>query len=485
MSSHLPKSLLISSLGISVSSALIPIVARSQSKPPKSEETLPKTVGGVALPDPNAINKKIQKDYPAELFDDPAYTKKGAELNGSTSTNSAITTTTKDGSTAVVGNSNFTFVLSTPLVIAIVAVVGGLALFPVVHLLLNSKKMLEFKRNSVWSKLTDKFQKPRILESDEFLHQRNLDQLITIGNQAENVHGEKFGNSEFTAFIKIKSYINRSIGEYTGLDDILAMLNAAIGAQNSFLTIEGGESRHCSSTQQQLYKLVNKMLTEELDASDFTQQVNQKLAELLPQLKTEEGKIALQAYATEVSKVAQTPLGLKLLLLFKRYQFDDFSVLRSVNSTISELKNEDLLNLDSLLLLVMVKYDVFEKLGPIIGVADEYNRPETYAKILQYIGLKDKHEDAYQKFQAFLLLMKKWETYCKTVTNVRQKYDPQQYRLPKSFSTLIPATELYEKYKDSLPLTTSVPSKSTPVTKIVPTLIVEAEETEKALASVE
>jgi hypothetical protein len=485
MSSHLPKSVLISSLGISVSSALIPTVAHSQSKSAKTEATPPRTVGGVALPDPNAMNRKIQQDYPAELFDDPNYTQKGAELNGTATTNP--TTTAGNGNTTAVGSSNYTFVLSTPLVIAIVVVVGGLALFPVVHLLLNSKKMLEFKRNSFWSKLTDRFQKPRILESDEFLHQRNLDQLITIGNQAENIHGEKFGNSEFTAFVKIKSYIHRSMGEYTGLDDILAMLTAAIGAQNSFLTIEGGESRHCSSTQQQLYKLVNNLLAEELDASEFTQQVNQKLAELLPQLKTEEGKIALQAYATEVGKVAQTPLGLRLLLLFKRYQFDDFSVLRGVNSTINDLKNEDLLNLDSLLLLVMVKYDVFEKLGPIIGVSDEYNRPETYAKILQYIGLKEKHEDAYQKFQAFLLLMKKWETYCKTVANVRQKYDPQQYRLPKSFATVIPATELYEKYKDSLPLTTSVPSKSTPTTKVkvAPIVVVEDIEAEKALVAVE
>ncbi len=488
MSSHLPKSVLISSVGISVASILIPTVARSQAKPAKTEATPPKTVGGVALPDPNAINKKIQQDYPAELFDDPEYTKKGAELNGAATTNPAnpsiITTTDGKGNMTAVGGSNYTFVLSTPLLIAIVVIVGGLALFPVVHLLLNSKKMLAFQRNSFWSKLTDRFQKPRILESDEFLHQRNLDQLVKIGNEAENIHAEKFGNSEFTAFVKIKSYIHRSMGEYTGLDDILAMLNAAIGAQNSFLTIEGGESRHCSSTQQQLYKLVNNLLAEKLDASDFTQQVNQKLAELLPQLKTEEGKVALQAYATEVGKVAQTPLGLKLLLLFKRYQFDDFSVLRGVNSTINDLKNEDLLNLDSLLLLVMVKYDVFEKLGPIIGVADEYNRPETYAKILQYIGLKDKHEDAYQKFQSFLVLMKKWETYCKTVANVRQKYDPQQYRLPKSFSTVIPATDLYEKYKDSLPESTSVPSKSAPV-KVLPTVVVPAEDAEKALASVE
>ncbi len=76
MSSHLPKSLLISSVGISVSSVLIPTVARSQAKPTNTEAAPPRTVGGVALPDPHAINKKIQKDYPAELFDDPEYTKK-------------------------------------------------------------------------------------------------------------------------------------------------------------------------------------------------------------------------------------------------------------------------------------------------------------------------------------------------------------------------------------------------------------------------
>jgi hypothetical protein len=119
MSSHLPKSILISSVGISVSSALIPMVAQSQSKPAKSEATPPRTVGGVALPDPNAMNKKIQEDYPAEIFDDPNYTKKGAELNGSAITNS---NTTANGNMTAVGNSNYTFVLSTPLLIAMVVV---------------------------------------------------------------------------------------------------------------------------------------------------------------------------------------------------------------------------------------------------------------------------------------------------------------------------------------------------------------------------
>jgi hypothetical protein len=461
MSKYSLKPLTMAGLGLSVASTVAPSIARSQEKPVKK-------IGGVALPDPDQINKTIQQNHPPELFNDQTHPEQGIEAAGTTTTSPTVGKVIKSagGDTTAVGSANYTFIVPTPLLITMVVIVGGLALFPVVHLLLNSKKMLEFKRNSVWSKLTDRFQKPRILESDEFLHQRNLDQLIAIGSQAETIHGDKFGNDEFTTFVKIKSYINRSIGEYAGLDDIMAMLTAAIGAQNSFLTIEGGESRHCSSNQQELYKLVNQLLKEELDGNDFTQQVNQKLAEVLPLLKTEEGKIALQAYATEIGKVAQTPLGLKLLLLFKRYKFDDFSVLRGVNNTINQLGNEDLLNLDGLLLLVMVKYDVFEKLGPIIGVPEEYNRPETYAKMLQYFGLKAKHEVAYQKFQEFLLLMKKWETYHKTVTNVRQKYDPQQYRLPKSFSTIIPATELYEKYQDILPKFGSTPSKPSPVAKV-------------------
>lgn len=477
MSDHLPKLSLIKGVGISVAGTLIPTIAHAQAKPATTEATPPKTVGGVALPDPNAINKKIQKDYPSELFDDPNYTKKGAELNGAATTSPASTPgiTPGNNNTTAIGTSQYTFVLSTPLLIAIMVVVGGLAMFPVLQMLLNSKKILAFKDNATFLKLFDRFQKPKVLESDEFLHQRNLDQLTAITAQAEIIHGEKFGNNEFTTFIKIKSYIYRSMDEYAGLDHNIDMLTAAVSAQNSFLTIEGSESRHCSSTQQELYKLVNRLLREEIEPKELVQQANAKLVELLPLLKTEEGRIALQTYVKEIDKVSQNPLGLKLLLLFKQYNFDDFSTLRSVSDTISKLGNEDLLNLDGLLLLVMLKYDIFEKLGPIIGVSEEHNRPETYAKMLQYVGLKAHHEESYQKFQDFLILIKRWGTHYQTVRNVRQKYDPKEYRLSKGFTATIPGLELYKKYKDILPATAAVATKPSPVTTVdLPTLVVTA-----------
>jgi hypothetical protein len=482
MSKNSSKASLLAGLGLSVSSVISPNVARSQAK--------------TKLPDPNVINKKIKQDYPPELFDDPNYTNSttetptsapGIEIDtptgstgsiGSTGSKGSTTSTKKvvvseDGKTTAVGNANFTFVLPTPAVIALVVIVGGLALFPIITLLLNSKKALKADRNSFLAKLTDRFQKPRALESDEFLHQRAFEKLTAIAGKAENIHAEKFGGGEFATFVKIKSYVARAIGEYAGLDNSIEMLNVAISTQNSFTVIDGSESRHCSSAQQELYKFVNGLLAEEIDSADFKQQIDRKLQEVIPLLKTEEGKVALQTYTKEIGKISEHPLGLKLLLLFKQYQFDDYSILRGVANTIAQLGSEDLLNLDGLLLLVMVKYDVFEKLGPIIGISDEYNRPETYSKMLQYIGLKAGHEASYGKFQEFLLLIKEWGVYYQTIVNVRQKYNPKEFRLSKNFTGTVPGEELYKKYKDSLqhiesiePAKSTAP-KSTPTEKVV------------------
>jgi hypothetical protein len=460
MSGYLPKLSLIQGVGIAALSAGIPTVARSEGDKPLFVNPADK------------INKNIEKNYPPELLGDSQPT----PATPTPTPTPTSTTAAPSSNTTAIGTSQYTFVLSTPILIAIMVVVGGLGLFPILQMLLNSKKILALKDNSPLAKLFDRVQKPKVLESDEFLHQRNLDQLTAITAQAESIHGEKFGNNEFTTFIKIKSYIHRGMDEYAGLDHNIDMLTAAVSAQNSFLTIEGSESRHCSSTQQELYKLVNRLLREEIDPQELVAQANAKLEELLPLLKTEEGKVALKTYAKEIDKVSQNPLGLKLLLLFKQYNFDDFSTLRSVSDTINKLGNEDLLNLDGLLLLVMVKYDIFEKLGPIIGVTEEHNRPETYAKMLQYVGLKAHHEESYQKFQDFLLLIKKWGTHYQTVVNVRQKYNAKEYRLSKGFTATIPGLELYKKYKDLLPGKNVAAAKPSPVTTVdLPTLVIVAE----------
>jgi hypothetical protein len=109
----------------------------------------------------------------------------------------------------------------------------------------------------------------------------------------------------------------------------------------------------------------------------------------------------------------------------------------------------------------------------IIGISDDYNRPETYSKMLQYIGLKAGHEASYGKFQELLLLIKEWGIHHQTIVNVRRKYNPKEFRLSKNFTGTVPGEELHEKYKDSLqhiesiePIKSTIP-KSTPAEKVV------------------
>jgi hypothetical protein len=466
MPKHLPKPSHLITLGLSIPSILAADVAHAQSKSNTK-------VQNQALPNPDEINKQIKKNYPPELLEDgqPAtLTQSSTEQNKrledgqpATPTQSPAVTMTavsSDGNTMAVGTSNYTFVLPTPAIIAIVVIVGGLALFPVVHLLLNSKKILEIRNNSFLSKFTDRFQKPKVLESDAFLHQRNFEKLAQIANQTENLNTDKFSNTEFKTFFMIKSRIAQSQDEYANLDQIIELFNVAISAQASFSTIDSIESKNCSSNQQEFYAFVLTLFAQGVEIDEFNRQIDLKLQDVLTRLKTDEGKVAVEVYRKEAIEIIKHPLAVKLLLLFKKYQLDDYSILRSVSNTIKLLESEDLLNLDALLLLVMVKYEVFEKLGPIVGVADEHNRPETYSKMLQYIGLKARHEDAYQKFQELLLLLKPWATYHQTVVNVRQKYNAESYRLPKDFTAEIPGEDLYNKYKNRFNLITSEKSQT-------------------------
>ena len=240
MSKYPSKPFFIVGLGLSTPMVLVANVARSQSKN-STEDRLP-TESTAA-----DANRQIQKANP---------------LHSSGSNSTAI-------GTGGNGAASYTFVMSTPALIAIAVVVGGLALFPVISLLLNSKKAAKLGKESFISKFSDRFRKPQILESDKFLHQRNFEKLAQITNQAENMNAEKFGNTEFMKFFKIKSYIARSIDEYANLDETIDMLAIAIDAQNSFSTIDSAESRYCSSGQQELYKFVNGLLTQDLDPAAF------------------------------------------------------------------------------------------------------------------------------------------------------------------------------------------------------------------------
>jgi hypothetical protein len=252
-------------------------------------------------------------------------------------------------------------------------------------------------------------------------------------------------------FVKMKYCLARGIEEYAGLDQSIKLLQGAIEAKNSYLTLDQTEFRYRSSKQQDFYQYVESLLASDYeDKAAFQARVAEKLLSTLPQVKTEEGKIALKAYQSELERLADYELGLKLLSLFKTYQLADYSVLRTISDILETFREKQTLDYSSLVVLVISKYEVFEKLKNIIGVADNKNKPETYARMMQYIALTYRHGKSYAQFAELLQVMRKWYLPYRAILDIRQRYPRSSFKLPKQFSEDIPGVAIYDKYRKSL-----------------------------------
>ncbi len=228
------------------------------------------------------------------------------------------------------------------------------------------------------------------------------------------------------------------------------MLQAAIIAQKSFLRLEQTELRYRSRKQQEFYQYVADNLADDLDKEAFSRKIHQKQVEVLPLITTEEGRAAIDTYATEIKVLSQYKLGLKLLALFKQYELQDFSILKSISDVVESLQGKDLITNDNLISPVLENYESFEKLGPILGISQAESTPQAYAKILQVIGLTNRHSKAYLEFGQLIKLLKKWENIYKAIALVREEYTTDKYNLPAEFTANIPGISVYQKYAEYL-----------------------------------
>jgi len=305
----------------------------------------------------------------------------------------------------------------------------------------------KFLKEGAIENFRDKYGKPKISESTAFLHNRAFKELENLARQAEKINTEKFGSEEFLLFYKIKQEIKQENQEYKKLTYSGELLKIAIAAQSSFLKIEQTELRFRSYKQQEFYRFIEDFLSQDIDKNCFRDLVEKKLAEITSLLNTEEGKQALQGYFKEIKIISEHELGLKLLSFFKKYQLADYAILKRVSDITSQLEGRDLLASKNLVVLVIENYEVFEKLGPIIGIAEAESSPDAYAKLLQYIGLNYRYQDSFAKFEQLLKILKKWETPYQTIVALRQEYNASNYRLPKEFFQPIPGLNIYKKYE--------------------------------------
>jgi hypothetical protein len=317
--------------------------------------------------------------------------------------------------------------------------------FPVT---LSSISLFILYRFGILKDLISRLTKEPISDNIKFIHNRALGELKELAKKLESLDHDKFSGQEFLLFIKIKMALKRGDNQYQKLDLSVKLLEAAIAAQASYLSLEQTELRFRSSAQQEFYNYVAGILKQNLETNKFKELIKKKISETLPILNTEEGREALQSYLKYLNTIAEHEFGLKLLSLFKEYQLTDFSIIRTVAETVNKLERKSLFDLKELNVLVMVDYDVFKKLGPILGFTRNESTPETYARMLQVIGLEKRHQISFVKFKELITLLKKWYKPYHFVTTIREEYPSEKYHQSKEFTEEIPGINIYKKYED-------------------------------------
>lgn len=298
------------------------------------------------------------------------------------------------------------------------------------------------------------FKREPIPESPVFLHDRALMALEKFAPYIQGLDNDKFGNPEFLLLLKIKSSFINGRGEYAGLSEPNSMVHAALGAKDSFLKIEQVEFQCRGFKQQHYYEAIFNLLQQNLTKSAFEKEAQVFAQDTIQQLKTTEGIEAIRSYSQELKRLSsEHELGLRLLYLFKKNELTDFSILQKISDLVTQFKKEELHDPKQISVQVKLNYNLFEKLGKIIGVTGKLNNPDTYTKIIQHIALTEKYQDSYSQFQRLLGFINQWEEPYTTLQTIREEYSAKVYKQPKTFRRKPPGIEIYTKYEPWLNLT--------------------------------
>jgi hypothetical protein len=288
--------------------------------------------------------------------------------------------------------------------------------------------------------------KSKVSDKSIFLHNRLMQEIQRLAARLQHLDDDKFTEAEFLRFLRWENDISQGKNEYRDLKEPIQLLQVGLNAKNSFLSLEQAEFRYRGSRQQEFYKYIICLLQKDLTKEQFRTEIENKLTETLPTLMTEEGQQALISYAQELYKLAETNLALKLMLLFKQYDSQNYSVLRAIADIIEKTHGKNLLDPKLITSLVTFHYDDFEKVSKIIGLSKTYCTLENYIKMLQYLGLSYRHSKDYYDFKELISLVEQWQKSYKSMTLIRQQYDRKEYDLPQDFLKPIPGEKVAKKY---------------------------------------
>jgi len=114
------------------------------------------------------------------------------------------------------------------------------------------------------------------------------------------------------------------------------------------------------------------------------------------------------------------------------------------------LLGRDLRDFQDIVILVKANEKKFQQLGKIIELPIEKTSYEDYARMLQYIALKQKHQNSYLQFQRLLEILTQWFHFYLIIQDLREHYPESQFEAPPEFKQSISGLEIYLKYKSVL-----------------------------------
>lgn len=279
------------------------------------------------------------------------------------------------------------------------------------------------------------------------LHDTEWEELEKIVPTLTMLDNDQY-SPEFLLYINIKNKLENNLDEYKGLDKFINIFSFAIKNINHFRTVRRIELDFQGKTQLELYEFIEEQLNTNYDPILFRKLVSNEIDQLLKVIVNEPTQKALLSYKMALDAITQEQAGLNLLLLFKKYQIQDYAIFKVVNDILKQLKKQDLENLKALVLVVKVNYDELNKLGQLMGISHQEDLVITYAKIIQYIALSYRYENIIYRFHQLTDNLQKWYKHYETVANIREEYPSHKYKVSPNFLQPIPGESIYAKYKD-------------------------------------
>lgn len=295
--------------------------------------------------------------------------------------------------------------------------------------------------------LFKRFNKENVPERALKTHSEALQAINKLIKRAQPIDNAKYGNPEFLAFVKLKRAFAEGHEGYENLDRYLQLLHAGITTKNTFVSLERMEFTFYGSKQALLYDYVETLFQSNIQQKEFLENLQTKFTEIYPQLRTEDGRVALTKYHQNLEKIAKHQFCFRLLRSFKCHKLTNYSMLNTVANIINGLNRLDLHDLGILNTEVIAHYETFQRLGEILGMPESLINPKTFGRMLQYIALDEKYKTAYPKFQALVVLLEQWYKHFTIAQNLRREYNSKQYKRVKEFANPLPGIDLYNKYK--------------------------------------